>query len=79
LNKSIAGFLGGFPLTLSRHSLDSWLQLVGAMIIELLYVGFVTIFIGLLVLGHALLFSATYRGFIDDWGIGRHAGRKPPL
>jgi hypothetical protein len=49
------------------------------MIIELLYVGFVTIFIGLLVLGHALLFSATYRGFIDDWGIGRHAGRKPPL
>lgn len=48
------------------------------MIIELLYAGFVTIFISLVAVGHALLFSAIYRSFVDDWGIGRRAGRKPP-
>ena len=49
------------------------------MILELFYVVFVTTFVGIVVLGHVLLFSAIYKCVRDDWVIGRRSKRKPPL
>jgi hypothetical protein len=47
------------------------------MIVEVFYVVFVTIFIGLVVLGHALLFSAIDKRFREDTGAsGRRSDRK---
>jgi hypothetical protein len=48
------------------------------MIFELFYLAFVTIFIGLVVLGHILLISAIYKCLRDDWAAGRRSNRKPP-
>ena len=42
------------------------------------YLAFVTIFIGLVVLGHILLISAIYKCLRDDWAAGRRSNRKPP-
>ena len=41
------------------------------MIAELFYIAFITVFIGLLVIGHALLFSAIFKLWRDDWAVGR--------
>jgi hypothetical protein len=49
------------------------------MIVELIYAAFVTIFIGLVVLGHVLLFIAIYKCWREDWAIGRRSNRKLPL
>ena len=48
------------------------------MIFELFYLAFVTIFIGLVVLGQILLISAIYKCLRDDWAAGRRSNRKPP-
>ena len=46
---------------------------------ELFYVTLVAGFIGLVVLGHALLISAIYKCLRDDRAFGRRSSRKPPL
>lgn len=48
------------------------------MIAELFYVAFVTIFIGLVILGHALLISAVYQCWCDDRTNRRHSNQKAP-
>jgi hypothetical protein len=49
------------------------------IIFELLYVGLAAGFIGLVVLGHALLFGAIYKCVREDWAIGQRSNRKPAL
>jgi hypothetical protein len=49
------------------------------MTLELLYISFVTIFIGLVVLGHGLLIAAIYECSRDDLAVGRLFNRKPRL
>ena len=49
------------------------------MILELVYVTFVTAFVALVVFGHVLLACAIYKGLRDDWAVGRGSNRKPPL
>ena len=49
------------------------------MTLELFYIVFVTIFIGLVVLGHGLLIAAIYECSRDDWAVGRLFNRKPRL
>jgi hypothetical protein len=41
------------------------------MTLELFYIVFVTIFVGLVVLGHGLLIAAIYECSRDDWAVGR--------
>ena len=48
-------------------------------IFELIYVTLAAGFICLVVLGHALLFSAIYKCLREDWAIGQRSNRKPPL
>ena len=48
-------------------------------IFELFYVTLAAGFIGLVVLGHALLLSAIYKCLREDWAIGQRSNRKPPL
>jgi hypothetical protein len=48
-------------------------------IFELFYVTLAAGFIGVVVLGHALLFSAIYKCVRQDWAFGRHFNQKPPL
>lgn len=48
-------------------------------VFESLYVTVAAYFIGLVVLGHALLFSAIYKCLREDWAAGRSSNRKPPL
>ena len=48
-------------------------------IFELFYVTLAAGFICLVVLGHALLFSAIYKCLREDWAIGQRSNRKPPL
>jgi len=43
------------------------------MIAELFYVAFITIFIGLVIIGHALLFGAIFTVLRDDWAGGRRS------
>src|SRR5262245_23666206 len=46
---------------------------------EVFYVTLVAGFIGLVVLGHALLFSAIYKCLHDNWAFGLRSSRKIPL
>jgi hypothetical protein len=48
-------------------------------IFQAFYVTLAAEFIGLVVLGHVLLFSAICKGLRDDWAIGRNSNRKPQL
>jgi hypothetical protein len=50
-----------------------------SMILELFYITFVTTFIAFVILGHALLFSAIYKGLRDDLDAGRRINRRTPL
>jgi hypothetical protein len=45
------------------------------VIFETLYIALAAVFIGLVVLGHALLFSAIYACLRDDWASGRRSNR----
>ena len=49
------------------------------MTLELFYIVFVTIFVGLVVLGHGLLIAAIYKCSRDNWAVGRLFNRKPRL
>ena len=48
-------------------------------IFESLSIALATVFIGLVVVGHALLVSAIYRCLRDDWALRRRSNRKTPV